>query len=136
MTFHSPAVSAPVAPVWEQPKDAPDILEGHGGDPMIQGRRISILCEVLHAARNIWSWGTTATKKKTLESTVNSYCDGFRCREHIAEDVHTFIAAYVPGGRTSDLRDFDREALREYMSVCIEHATAKEKAIRAMMRDV
>ena len=134
MTFQTAnaAVAAPVTPMWEQPKDAPDLLEGHGSDRAIQAQRISILCEITHAARNIWAWGPGATRSGTLEQAVNYYCDGFRCREHLAEHVHAFVAAYVPGGRKAVLRDFDRDVLRELMSVCTEHATAKAKAIRAM----
>ena len=127
------AIAVPKAPIWQQPTDAPDVLEGHGADPTIQMSRVCILSDVLHAARYIGSWGPGPMELSTLEQAVDYASDGFRCRIHRRDDVMSFIAEYVPGGLGANLREMDRDVRRELLGACIEHAEAKRKAIRSMM---
>lgn len=137
MTFHAPnaATVAPIARMWTKPTDAPDIMPDAGMDALMQMRRVAILNDVIEAAKYIWSWGTPEYAP-TLSEAVCVACDGFRCRQHIREYVEAFIAEYVPGGLDANLRDFDRDVLRDLMRECRVQAQAKLDAIRLGMAEI
>ncbi len=121
-------------PIQEQSLDARVLFPHSGSSLAANMRRIGVLCDVIQIAGAIHSWGTGATKTKTLDATI-SYYGNFRCRptESILA-VHDYIASFVSCGLNADLSKFDRDELRDLMSECADTARDQEKRVRKMMR--
>ncbi|MEO9648793.1 MAG: hypothetical protein ABJ360_22405 [Roseobacter sp.] len=91
-------------------------------------RKIGVVCDVLHSARGIWSYGIPyCIKNRTIEGAV-SYYQNTRCipLERI-EAVHEFIAAMLP--IPMDSTDVEDE-LRDLFAPIIAEAQRQEEMFR------
>ncbi|MAM60833.1 hypothetical protein [Maritimibacter sp. UBA3975] len=101
-------------------------------------RRLAVVCGAADAARGIWSWGAGSWRDKTLESAIRCHLDRALTAKSLEVQIAIldFVAAYVPGGLTADLREIGEDAYRPMMSACRKNAEAIEKRIRARMKAV